>query len=382
MLAVLALSFLAGVSAADTPFVASLSGALEVPPSGSTATGFGRVTLNGAETQITVSLQFAGLGSNQTAAHIHGPAAPGANGPVVFTIGSVGTPSGTFTALTFAATPTQVANLKAGLLYFNVHSAGLPGGEIRGQIFRDTPFEALLTSDEEVPTNASTAVGFGRVSLNQAETSMYVSLRYDNLTAAQTAAHIHGAAAVGSNGPAIFSLGAPGGTSGQIVDALFAPTAQQVADLKAGLHYFNVHSTSLPGGEIRGQILRAPFDAPLSGTQEAPPNASTATGFGRAALNATETRIAVSVRYDALTSALTAAHIHGPAAPGSTGPVLCTLGLSGGTAGFGDNLVCPATAGVAGDLKAGLLYVNVHSSTFPGGEIRGQLDMVFRNGFE
>ena len=33
-----------------------------------------------------------------------------------------------------------------------------------------------------------------------------------------------------------------------------SPTAQQVADLKAGLHYLNVHTSNFSGGEIRGQL--------------------------------------------------------------------------------------------------------------------------------
>lgn len=382
VVATLALACLPVAARADRAFVANLSGAWEVPPNASTARAFGRVTLNGAENQITVSLFFFDLGTNQTNAHIHGPAAPGANGPVLFTLGATGTTSATFTALMFPVTAPQVADLKAGLWYFNVHSTGFPGGEIRGQIFRDTPFEALLTSDEEVPSNASPAVGFGRASLNQAQDLMYVTLSYANLMGTQTASHIHGPAAVGANAGVVFGIGAPGGTSGQITDLLVSPTTQQVADLKAGLHYFNVHSTAFPGGEIRGQILPAPFDAPLSGAQEVPPNASTATGFFRAALNATETRIVLTVAYDALSSSLTGAHVHGPAAPGSTAPVICALGLPGGTSGFAENLVCPATPTDAANFKAGLLYVNVHSGVFPGGEIRGQIDMVFRNGFE
>jgi hypothetical protein len=35
-------------------------------------------------------------------------------------------------------TATEEANLNAGLLYVNVHTALIPGGEIRGQIYRGT----------------------------------------------------------------------------------------------------------------------------------------------------------------------------------------------------------------------------------------------------
>ena len=34
-------------------------------------------------------------------------------------------------------------------------------------------------------------------------------------------------------------------------------TAEQVADLKAGLYYVNIHSKKYPNGEIRGQLKTA-----------------------------------------------------------------------------------------------------------------------------
>lgn len=119
---------------ATTTFRGYLRSEQEVPPRQSNATGIGTVVLNDAETQITVSLTFSGLTSNQTDSHIHSPAQVGANAPVRFPIGTQGMTSGSFQNLVFAVTPTDVANLKAGLMYFNVHSVNFPGGEIRGQI--------------------------------------------------------------------------------------------------------------------------------------------------------------------------------------------------------------------------------------------------------
>lgn len=128
------LAFSVVTATADTTFSGKLSGAQAVPPNGSTAVGFGTIILNSAETRITISLDFSGLGSNQTAAHIHGPAAPGAHAPILFNLGSQGTTSGAFGNLSAAVTPRQVAQLKAGRWYFDVHSTRLFAGEIRAQI--------------------------------------------------------------------------------------------------------------------------------------------------------------------------------------------------------------------------------------------------------
>jgi hypothetical protein len=128
------LAVMAVTAKADTTFSAKLSGAQMVPPNASTAVGFGTVILNHSETRITISLDFSGLGSNQTAAHIHGPAGPGSEAPVLFNLGSQGATSGSFINLSAAVSPGQVAQLRAGKWYFDVHSTKLLHGEIRGQI--------------------------------------------------------------------------------------------------------------------------------------------------------------------------------------------------------------------------------------------------------
>lgn len=117
-------------SASDRRFLASkLSGTQETPPLFTNASGSGFLTLAADETQVTGEMGFSNLSSSQTAAHIHGPAPVGVTAPVLFNLGT-----GQITNATFALTPTQVAQLKAGLLYFNVHTTNFPDGEIRGQI--------------------------------------------------------------------------------------------------------------------------------------------------------------------------------------------------------------------------------------------------------
>ncbi|MEP6787372.1 MAG: CHRD domain-containing protein [Acidobacteriota bacterium] len=121
-------------SACDT-FTATMTGAQEVPPNASTATGSIVVVLNSTATAITVNLTFSGLtGGAATAAHIHGPAATGTTAPVIIPFtGFPAAASGTYSN-TFAITPAQVSQLRSGLLYSNIHNAVFPGGEIRGQL--------------------------------------------------------------------------------------------------------------------------------------------------------------------------------------------------------------------------------------------------------
>ena len=65
-------------------FVAALDGAQQVPPTNSQATGTASLILSPDEKTARLSLSFSGLTSQETDAHIHGPAAVGSNAGVIF----------------------------------------------------------------------------------------------------------------------------------------------------------------------------------------------------------------------------------------------------------------------------------------------------------
>jgi uncharacterized repeat protein (TIGR01451 family) len=114
-------------------FTAALNGAEETPATNSIATGTATLLLSPDETSARVSLNFSGLSSQQSAAHIHGPAAVGVPGPILFPL-----PNGQVNDFEIALSPGQSTDLKNGLWYVNVHSTNFVNGEIRGQ-FQSTP---------------------------------------------------------------------------------------------------------------------------------------------------------------------------------------------------------------------------------------------------
>lgn len=119
-------------------FTTRMSGAAEVPAVTTNGRGFGRVVLNAAETEITASFYWEGLSAGTTVGHIHTGAVTG-TGPVTFDmVPTPGLTSGSTINKTFAITPAQVATLRAGGMYFNIHTSTNPGGEIRGQILSTT----------------------------------------------------------------------------------------------------------------------------------------------------------------------------------------------------------------------------------------------------
>jgi hypothetical protein len=116
-------------------------------------------------------------------------------------------------------------------------------------------FVATLTGSQEVPAVATTAKGTCTFVLNAAQNQVTATCTFSGLTSNASIAHTHGNAVVGVTAPVLFNYtGVPQTTSGTIGPLNYAVTAQQVADMRAHLHYANIHSVNFPGGEIRGQI--------------------------------------------------------------------------------------------------------------------------------
>jgi hypothetical protein len=130
-----------------------LTGAQEVPPNASPATGIGTFQLNAALTQLSFNVTFglpAGipLQGTYTVAHFHsGPA--GVMGGIIRTMGAaegppVGSQSGVFSGLWTTGNPESLTphiptlvGAQPGVpipIYFNIHSSLFGGGEIRGQL--------------------------------------------------------------------------------------------------------------------------------------------------------------------------------------------------------------------------------------------------------
>ena len=145
------------------------------------------------------------------------------------------------------------------------------------------------------------------------------------------------------------------------------------------------------------------YQAFLDGPSESPPNASPATGFADVTYNPTLHTLHVNVSWSGLTGTTTASHIHAATASPGTG----TAGIAtttpyfsgfpiGVTAGTYDNTLdltqtsswnasyisgnggttAGAEAALASALADDKAYLNIHTTTFGGGEIRGFLVLV------
>ena len=115
----------------------------------------------------------------------------------------------------------------------------------------------------------------------------------------------------------------------------------------------------------------------VTGAQEVPAKTSPASGTLDVTYNKATKKLSFTVVYQALTGVPTGAHIHGPAAKGANAGIKYDFfaifpKTQAGT--FSDKVVVDGVKLKEDSLLAGYYYVNIHTPTNPGGEIRGQIE--------
>ena len=123
------------------------------------------------------------------------------------------------------------------------------------------------------------------------------------------------------------------------------------------------------------------WNATLTGASEVPPIASPATGFASGTYDTDTNIISWTVTFSGLTGSATSAFFH-LAPAGVNGPIFVNIGLISGLSspmvGMNDGLFAltdPLSAAEETAFLTGDVYINVHTSTFPAGEIRGQVSV-------
>jgi Cu/Zn superoxide dismutase len=110
--------------------------------------------------------------------------------------------------------------------------------------------------------------------------------------------------------------------------------------------------------------------ADLKGSNEIPPNSSTAIGKAEAKLDTESRHLAYTITFSGLSGPVLGAHFHGPGEAGKNAgialPFKTVQSPIEGTATLTENQ--------AADLLAGKWYANIHTAANPGGELRGQME--------
>jgi hypothetical protein len=147
-------------------------------------------------------------------------------------------------------------------------------------------YQAPLNGANENPATTSLATGFATVTIDDVANTIHLVVSFTGLTSNDTAAHIHCCVAQGGNAgvatvpPAFpnFPLGVTSGAYNQTL-SLIDPTTYNpafitanggttasaevvlLAGMAADQTYFNIHTSTNPGGEIRGFLVAVPEPA-------------------------------------------------------------------------------------------------------------------------
>ncbi len=366
-------------------------------------TGKGNVIAELNGTRLTLTGYAEGLldkANRSGISHLHkGPV--GTNGGVAIAL-SVSFPTADSLSLiypaalnTYTVSNGLIDTLKRRGIYANIHTSRVPGGEIRAQLNGEAAayFHSVMSGASEGPAVNTKGVGglMAEVPAGNSR-SVIVHGSFNSLEgkfnpAIAGGSHIHGGIA-GTNGGIRAALSVilnADSTAGVYFPASNVLTFSEggIDSLRKRLLYSNIHTTKAAGGEIRGGFLNlanAYFTSSLSGINEIPAVGGAGTGAVKAELLGT--RLTVTGSFSGLTGEFNrniggGSHIHN-GVNGANGGVLIPLKAATNAdnkSGFfaADSNSFVLTADQLALLNAGSMYVNIHTTTSAGGEIRGQL---------
>jgi hypothetical protein len=382
-LAVLAITACGSSSRSDPPpppppppppagFTVELSGAEEIPPVNTAASGQAEFEVDLESGAISGAVVVEDM--DPTAAHVHQGHA-GSNGPIlVHLVQDPADPLRFEFPSNAALSAAQVDRLLDGELYLNVHSDLYPAGEVRGQILPEgfSLQFAALTGRQQIPAQDTPVRGWAAITLDDAPvTNAIVHLTLFGLGNA-TSVELHEGYA-GTRGPSLAGLTQSTTEPSHWFHAGLPLDADALEALNAGRLYLDVANQAHPDGLLRGQFLPDGITLlidELSGHQEVPPVETAATGVSALTLDLGTLEYHFHVNTSELDHA-NAAHIHEGFA-GTNGPIVIPLEQEQLDAAHWS-----ASGELSQDeleqLLAGELYVNVHSPQHPPGEIRAQL---------
>ncbi len=280
------------------------------------------------------------------------------------------------------------ATLLGSLIAMEGCSSGGGGTTINPPV--DTNLSGVLRSSQQTASPVSSASGTVNVLIKSDASSIHVSANLTGLTGV-TMAHIHVGRA-GTNGPVIFPLFDAGGTPQNLTNinlTLVASdlTAQPAAGvvtfddalqfLSAGQCYINVHTTTNPSGEIRGQIGAVNLYSAMTGLNLVPaPLDTTAQASATFVLSAKQDSIGLTFDSVNLTNASSITVRVGD--PTTNGPAIFSIASAGQVLTSSDLQAQPSAginsfADAINAMLSGRTYVEVRTTANPSGELRGQI---------
>jgi hypothetical protein len=322
--------------------------------SGSAATGSGYMILSSDRMSVRYHFVVNKLSGPVTAAHFHLLPSGLPVQAITFT--------GNEANGTWSLPDSVFANMFSEKLYVNVHTAAASGGEIRGT---PQPHQLAFRVDLDGAQAGTSSNGKGAGTVHLGENmgnldGLRYRFTYSGLNGPITAAHFHALPTGGVVHTVTFTDSTADGSWTSVPDSIWWK-------LYRGQIYLNIHTSFATGGEIRG-TLRAVGEAPFVGMLNGAQAGTASPGRGTVwAVLRPDASVRYAATYNRLTGTISGSHFH----ESRTSSVIYGVTFNGNhTSGTWPTLTDQNIA----DLFQGRVYLNVHSSTSSGGEIRGNLE--------
>lgn len=342
--------------ATPTSYEAKMSGAQVVPAVQTPATGDAKLSL---ETDgLTLDYDITHNVSGATSVNLH-IGAPLESGNVTHQL----TPVSQHMKGKITLTSDEQTAVGNDQLYVDILSPAHPGGEIRGQVAPpgSTIYVAVPTGEQEVPSVTSSYVAHASFVMSPDG----LQAVYHVVTGAVPTNVLLQRAIASMTGPIVYPLTPVGST----VDGTLTLSNSDPADFQAGHFYVNITTQQNATGELRGQIIppgATLYNGPLAGASEVPPISTQANGGAQFVLSADLSTLSYEIDVNGIIP--TGADMDN-GAPGKVGPMLYQLTLNQGGA-QGSIMLSPTDLPM---MQGGATYVNVHTASYPNGEVRAQL---------
>ena len=230
--------------------------------------------------------------------------------------------------------------------------------------------ELSLTGSAQIPKLSTANSAVANIDFNENDNTLTAQLELNGIVA--TAAHIHSGYA-GQTGAVMAAFEAVDDSASLRLDR-WQLDETQLQQLLDGALYINVHSESFPEGELRAQVIVNNTEVrtfSLSSHQQVPVVTSTASGTGYLTVIPDDNTMILNVHHKALPEVL-AAHVHSGEI-GENGEPFLNLNPDSQQEHVLTSGVQETNAETIAQILADDTYVNIHTSQYEAGEIRGQM---------
>ncbi len=372
----------------DLNFVSNLNSMETIPMiMSSTAYGLGSFGLSMDNSNLNFKIICQGLTGPITSAKLYAG-----------TIGMVGVQvadissfiNGNVITGTINPTASVLSNLLAGEIYLNITTTQHTTGELRSQLvnYKGLTFDGILDGSQMVPPVSTPAQGVCVIRFSPDLTTMYYDIVIDGVASSIDYSHLH-----------IGDFGQPYNSSSFQVDFTSSINGNRISGTKTNISALNkdrllksnlallIHTSSHPQGEIRSQVVRYAregFTVNLEGQQVVPAISSAAYGSGIVSISRDEE----NAHYNWVVGNLSAPPIDSyfkNNISGQNGSVI--YNMSSAMTVVGNNAsansfwtssdIIPFLALNSAQFSSDSVYLDIHNSAFPNGEIRGQVNDGF-----